>query len=133
MLEDSHNIRVNKQGISIYKKDYRLRIRRNINFIIKQEPSWCTLCLLRSFLKIHDQSTSNSIYDSLVNTYEGGQQIKCSKSDFLIQQYEMFKMKGHEDTETMFSRSQTLVFWIHVLNKSHTTTTHVNKIHVQKL
>ena len=46
----------------------------------------------------------------------------------MVQQYELFILKEDEDIETLFSRFQILVYGLHVLNKSYTTSDHVKKI-----
>lgn len=64
----------------------------------------------------------------MVSTYEGNQQVKEAKSNLLVQQYKLFKMKEEEDIETMLSRFQFLVSGLQVLNKSYITYDHVKKI-----
>ena len=46
----------------------------------------------------------------------------------LVHQYELFKMKGDESIEAMYSRFQTLVYGLQILKKSYVTLDHVNKI-----
>lgn len=46
----------------------------------------------------------------------------------MVQQYELFRMKDDENIETMFSRFQTLVSGLQVLNKIYTTSDHIKKI-----
>lgn len=80
------------------------------------------------YIKIIDKSTAIIIFESLVATYEGNQQVKEAKANLLVQQYELSRMKEDEDIETMFSRFQVLVFRLKLLNKSCTTYDHVKKI-----
>jgi hypothetical protein len=80
------------------------------------------------FLKIVDKSSAKTIWDSLKSTYEGNKQVREAKSNLLVQQYELFKMKDREDVETMFARFQTLGSRLHVLKKSYTIVDHVKKI-----
>ncbi|XP_073223494.1 uncharacterized protein [Cicer arietinum] len=55
-------------------------------------------------------------------------QVQEAKVNLLVGEYEMFKMEEDEDIETLFSRFQTLVSGLKLLEKSYTTTHHVKKI-----
>ena len=68
------------------------------------------------------------MFDSLRMTHEGNTQVKETKALALIQKYEAFKMEEEETIETMFSRFQTLVAGLKVLDKGYSTTDHVKKI-----
>ena len=59
---------------------------------------------------------------------EGNDQVKETKALALIQKYEAFKMEEDESIEVMFSRFQTLVVGMEVLNKGYSTADHVKKI-----
>ena len=78
--------------------------------------------------KITDRETAKSIFDSLQMTHEGNAQVKETKALALIQKYKAFKMEDDESVETMFSRFQTLVAGLKVLNKGYSTSDHVKKI-----
>ncbi|KAK2375014.1 gag-protease polyprotein [Trifolium repens] len=80
------------------------------------------------YLKIVDKRTAKSIWESLKSKYEGNKQVREAKTNLLVHQYELFKMKDGEDIEAMFSRFQVLVSGLQVLDKSYTTTDHVRKI-----
>ena len=54
--------------------------------------------------------------------------MRESKALALIQKYEAFKMEDDENVEVMFSRFQTLVAGLRVLNKGYSTADHVKKI-----
>jgi hypothetical protein len=54
--------------------------------------------------------------------------VKEAKANFLVHQYELFKMKEDEDIETMFARFQTLVYDLQVPKKSYNVLDHVKKI-----
>jgi hypothetical protein len=80
------------------------------------------------YTKIVNISSNKSIFESLCSTYEGNQQVKEAKANQLVHQYELFRMKEDEDIEIMYSRFQTLVSGLQVLNKSYYVLDHVNKI-----
>lgn len=61
-------------------------------------------------------------------THEDIIQVKEIKALDLIQIYEAFKMEEYETIENMFSRFQTLVVGLRVLNKGFSTSYHVKKI-----
>ena len=78
--------------------------------------------------KISNKETVKSIFDSLIMTHEGNEEVKETKALALIQQYEQFKMESGETIEEMYSRFQTLIAGIRVLDKSYSTGDHVKKI-----
>lgn len=80
------------------------------------------------YLKIINKYTEKTIFESLVAIYEGNRKVKEEKANFLVQQYELFRMKEDEDIETMFSRFQVLLSGLHVLNKIYITFDHLKNI-----
>ena len=78
--------------------------------------------------KITNRETAKDILDSLKMTHEGNSQVKETKALALIQKYEAFKMEDDEAIEAMFSRFQTLIAGLKVLDKGYTTADHVKKI-----
>ncbi|KAK2351839.1 gag-protease polyprotein [Trifolium repens] len=79
------------------------------------------------YLKIGDKRTAKSIWESLKSKYEGNKQVKETKANLLVHQYELFKMKDG-NIETMFSRFQILVSGLQLLDKSYTEADHVRKV-----
>jgi hypothetical protein len=61
-------------------------------------------------------------------THEDNEFVKETKTLALIQKYESFKMEEDENIEETFSRLQTLVAGLIVLNKGYTTIDLVKKI-----
>lgn len=68
-------------------------------------------------MKITNRDLANSVFDSLRMTNEGNKQVKETKDLDSIQKYEAFKMEEDEIIKDMFSRLQTLVVRLKVLNK----------------
>jgi hypothetical protein len=61
-------------------------------------------------------------------THKGNNQVKEANALALIHKYQAFKMEDDEVVEVIFSRFQTLVARLKVLDKGYTTTNHVKKI-----
>ena len=60
---------------------------------------------------------SKDIWDKLVVTYEGTSQVKQSKIDILMREYELFKMQPEENIREMFRRFTEIVNNLHSLGK----------------
>jgi len=54
--------------------------------------------------------------------------VREAKTLMLVHQYELFKMKDDESIEDMYSRFQTLVSGLQILEKSYVASDHVSKI-----
>ncbi|VFQ71662.1 unnamed protein product [Cuscuta campestris] len=73
-------------------------------------------------------STAKEMWDKLEVTYEGTDQVREAKIDFLTQEYEMFRMKEHEKIDDMFDRFSKIVNDLHALKKTYTDRDLVRKI-----
>ena len=78
--------------------------------------------------KITNKHASKSIFDSLRMTHEANTQVKETKAFSLIQKDEAFRMDDEEIVKNIFSRFQTLVVGLKVLEKGYSTGDHVKKI-----
>jgi len=56
------------------------------------------------FNQISTCTSINEIWDKLEITHEGTTQVKNSKINMLMHEYEMFKMEPHESISKIFSR-----------------------------
>jgi hypothetical protein len=56
------------------------------------------------YMKMSDKSTAKAMFASLCSNYEGSKKVKEAKTLMLVHQYELFKMKGGEIVEEMYSR-----------------------------
>jgi len=65
---------------------------------------------------------------SLCANYEGRKKVREAKATILVHQYKLFKMKGDETIEAMYSRFQSLVSGLQILKKSYVASDHVSKI-----
>ncbi|VFQ96422.1 unnamed protein product, partial [Cuscuta campestris] len=80
------------------------------------------------YRKISCCSTAKEMWDKLEVTYEGTDQVREAKIDFLTQENEMFRMKEHEKIDDMFDRFSKIVNDLHALKKTYTDRDLVRKI-----
>ncbi|VFQ67161.1 unnamed protein product [Cuscuta campestris] len=80
------------------------------------------------YRKISCCSTAKEMWDKLEVTYEGTDQVREAKIDFLTKEYEMFRMKEHEKIDDMFDRFSKIVNDLHALKKTYTDRDLVRKI-----
>ncbi|VFQ93362.1 unnamed protein product, partial [Cuscuta campestris] len=80
------------------------------------------------YRKISCCSTAKEMWGKLEVTYEGTDQVREAKIDFLTQEYEMFKMKEHEKIDDLFDRFSKIVNDLHALKKTYTDRDLVRKI-----
>ncbi|VFR02648.1 unnamed protein product [Cuscuta campestris] len=80
------------------------------------------------YRKISCCSTAKEMWDKLEVTYEGTNQVREAKIDFLTQEYEMFRMKEDENIDDMFDRFSKIVNDLHALKKTYTDTDLVRKV-----
>ncbi|VFR01312.1 unnamed protein product [Cuscuta campestris] len=80
------------------------------------------------YRKISCCSTAKEMWDKLEVTYEGTDQVREAKIDFLTQEYEMFRMKEHEKIDDMFDRFSKIVNDLHALKNTYTDRDLVRKI-----
>ncbi|VFQ79452.1 unnamed protein product [Cuscuta campestris] len=80
------------------------------------------------YRKISCCSTAKEMWDKLEVTYEGTDQVREAKIDFLTQEYEMFRMKEGEKIDNMFDRFSKIINDLHALKKTYTNKDLVRKI-----
>ena len=64
--------------------------------------------------------TAKEIWDKLKITFEGTSQIKESRIDMLIYNYELFTMESFESISKMFYKLTNIINTLKSLNKSYT-------------
>ncbi|VFQ98062.1 unnamed protein product [Cuscuta campestris] len=72
------------------------------------------------YRKISCCTTAKEMWDKLEVTYEGTDQVREAKIDFLTQEYEMFRMKEGEKIDDMFDRFSKIINDLHALKKTYT-------------
>ncbi|VFQ85576.1 unnamed protein product [Cuscuta campestris] len=80
------------------------------------------------YRKISCCTTAKEMWDKLEVTYEGTDQVREAKIDFLTQEYEMFRMKEGERIDDMFDRFSKIINDLHTLKKTYTNKDLVRKI-----
>ncbi|VFQ66724.1 unnamed protein product [Cuscuta campestris] len=80
------------------------------------------------YRKISCCTTAKEMWDKLEVTYEGTDQVREAKIDFLTQEYEMFRMKEGEKIDDMFDRFSKIINDLHALKKTYTNRDLVRKI-----
>ena len=72
--------------------------------------------------------SAKEIWDKLVVTYEGTSQVRETKINMLVHQYELFKMQPEETIKEMFTRFTDITNNLKSLGKSYTNEEMVRKI-----
>ncbi|VFR02700.1 unnamed protein product [Cuscuta campestris] len=80
------------------------------------------------YWKISCCTTAKEMWDKLEVTYEGTDQVREAKIDFLTQEYEMFRMKEGEKIDDMFDWFSKIINDLHALKKTYTNKDLVRKI-----
>ncbi|VFQ79600.1 unnamed protein product [Cuscuta campestris] len=83
---------------------------------------------LDNYRKISCCSTAKDMWDKLEITYEGTNQVREAKIDFLTHEYELFRMKENEKIDEMFERFSKIINDLHALKKTYTDKELVRKI-----
>ncbi|KAI4387127.1 hypothetical protein MLD38_004981 [Melastoma candidum] len=65
-------------------------------------------------------TTAKEIWDRLILTHEGTDQVKETRINLLVQQYEAFKMKPDESISEMYDRLNTIINSLALLGKNYT-------------
>ncbi|VFQ96181.1 unnamed protein product [Cuscuta campestris] len=80
------------------------------------------------YRKISCCTTAKEMWDKLEVMYEGTDQVREAKIDFLTQEYEMFRMKEGEKIDDMFDRFSKIINDLHALKKTYTNKDLMRKI-----
>ncbi|VFR01020.1 unnamed protein product [Cuscuta campestris] len=83
---------------------------------------------LDDYRKISCCTTAKEMWNKLEVTYEGADQVRVAKIDFLTQEYEMFRMKEGEKIDDMFDRFSKIINDLHALKKTYANKDLVRKI-----
>ncbi|VFQ77711.1 unnamed protein product [Cuscuta campestris] len=82
----------------------------------------------KDYHKILCCTTTKEMLDKLEVTYEGTDQVREAKIDFLTQEYEMFRMNEGEKIDDMFDRFSKIINDLHALKKTYANKDLVRKI-----
>ena len=88
---------------------------------------YCTLDA-NEFNRISTYKTAKEIWDKLIVTHEGTEQVKESRVSLLVHNYELFKMKPDETIPQMFTRFTDIINGLTSLGKIYTNAEIVRKV-----
>jgi hypothetical protein len=71
--------------------------------------------------------TAKEIWDSLLITHQGNSQVKDSKIDLLVQQYEQFTIPEEESIDNAFARFNTIITSLKALDENFSCKNFVRK------
>ena len=88
------------------------------------------ICALSSeeFNRVSTCKTAKEMWDKLKVTHEGTSQVKETKINLLVHEYELFSMKENESIKDMYTRFNDIVSTLEALGKIYTTGEKVRKI-----
>ena len=89
--------------------------------------SYCALDA-NEFNRISTCKTAKEIWDKLIVTHEGTEQVKESRVSLLVHNYELFKMKPDETIPQMFTRFTDIINGLTSLGKIYTNAEIVRKV-----
>lgn len=78
--------------------------------------------------RISQCDSAKEIWDKLEITHEGTNQVKESKMNLLVHEYELFKMKEHESISEMFTRFTDILNALKALGRTYDNAEKVRKI-----
>ena len=87
----------------------------------------CALCL-KEFNQVLTCKTAKEMWDKLKVTHEGINQVKETKINILVHEYELFTMEKNETIKDMYTRFNDIVSTLEALGKSYTNGEKVRKI-----
>ncbi|GJY60935.1 zf-CCHC domain-containing protein [Tanacetum coccineum] len=82
---------------------------------------------LRSTLKSSLRLTAKEIWDTLLITHQGNNQVKANKIDLLFQQYEQFMIPEEESIDNAFAKFNTIITSLKALDESFSSKNCVRK------
>ena len=81
----------------------------------------------KEFERISMLKTSKEIWNSLVVTHQGNQQVKNNKIDLFVQQYEQFSISDEETIDHSFANFNTIITSLQALDESFSNRNHVRR------
>ncbi|PKU88069.1 hypothetical protein MA16_Dca025673 [Dendrobium catenatum] len=90
----------------------------------------CFFCALKSedYMRVSTCATGKEIWDRLCITYEGTSEVKQSRLNILLHDYELFRLKPSETISYMYTRFTQIVTSLHALCREISNSKKVNKI-----
>ncbi|GJR03856.1 putative reverse transcriptase domain-containing protein [Tanacetum coccineum] len=73
----------------------------------------------KEYERIFMCQTAKEIWDTLLITHQGNNQVKANKIDLLVQQYEQFMIPEEESIDNAFAKFNTIITSLKTLDESH--------------
>ncbi|GJU06258.1 hypothetical protein Tco_1122688 [Tanacetum coccineum] len=81
----------------------------------------------KEYERIFMCQTAKEIWDTLLITHQGNNQVKANKIDLLVQQYEQFMIPEEESTDNAFAKFNTIITSLKALDESFSSKNCVRK------
>ena len=79
-------------------------------------------------MRVSTCKSGKEIWDSLCLTYEGTNEVKQSRVNMLLHDYELFRMLPNESVSDMYTRFTRIITSLHSLGRQFLNAEKVNKI-----
>ena len=99
------------------RKDYTIAEKRKIQLYAMAKNALICAIVPEEYNKITICRTAKEIWEKLESIYEGNNQVKESRVDQLIHEYELFSMKQGEKVEAMFERLSNIINTLDTLGR----------------
>ncbi|GKA39278.1 hypothetical protein Tco_0731829 [Tanacetum coccineum] len=86
----------------------------------------------KEYERVFMHKTAKDIWNSLVITHKGNNQVKDNKIDLFVQQYEQFSITDDESIDCAFSRFDTIITSLKALDESFSIRNHVYEVVLEK-
>ncbi|GJU41598.1 hypothetical protein Tco_1194555 [Tanacetum coccineum] len=83
----------------------------------------------KEYERIFMCQTAKEIWDTLLITHQGNNQVKANKIDLLVQQYEQFTILEEESIDNAFAKFNTIITSLKALDESFSSKNCVRKFH----
>ncbi|GJY39518.1 zf-CCHC domain-containing protein [Tanacetum coccineum] len=81
----------------------------------------------KEYERIFMCQTAKEIWDTLLITHQGNNQVKANKIDLLVQQYEQFMIPEEESIDNAFAKFNTIITSLKALDESFSSKNYVRK------
>ncbi|GAV62743.1 UBN2 domain-containing protein, partial [Cephalotus follicularis] len=119
---------VDCKGVPKLKNEYTIFDKKNLQLNARAMHVFYCALGHNEFSRIRSCLSAKEIWDKLESTHEGTNQVKDSRIDMLIHEYELFEMRHYESIYYMFDRFTNIINSLNSLGKSFSNNELVRKI-----
>ncbi|GAV68999.1 DUF4219 domain-containing protein/UBN2 domain-containing protein [Cephalotus follicularis] len=119
---------VDCKGVPKLKNEYTIFDKKNLQLNARAMHVFYCALGPNEFNRIRSCISAKEIWDKLESTHEGTNQVKDSRIDMLIHEYELFEMRHYESIYYMFDRFTNIINSLNSLGKSFSNNELVRKI-----